>query len=193
MTSHHQTPHDAARSERVLVERIAQQDQTALSELYDRYARIIYSTAYKSLCSIEEAEEVVLDVFAQVWRNAAGYDMSKARVDTWLFMMTRSRVLDRLRSMQRKIRKATAFVEVVEMRSSSPDPVEDALITERRSQVCAALEQIPAEQRQMIELAYYQGLTHREIAEQTGISLGTVKTRIRLGLNKLRVALGNWV
>jgi RNA polymerase sigma factor (sigma-70 family) len=182
---------DAA-AEKLLVERIAQQDQSALSALYDRYARVIYSIAYKSLGSVEESEEVVLDVFGQVWRAADRYDAQKARVDTWLLMMARSRVLDRLRARQRLSRKADAMVEAVQTQPPSPDPIEDAVISERRTQVLAALEQIPIEQRQMIEMAYYQGLSHREISQQTGISLGTVKTRIRLGLNKLRISLGNW-
>jgi RNA polymerase sigma factor (sigma-70 family) len=179
-------------AEKLLVERIAQQDQSALSALYDRYARVIYSIAYKSLGSVEESEEVVLDVFGQVWRAADRYDAQKARVDTWLLMMARSRVLDRLRARQRLSRKADAMVEAVQTQPPSPDPIEDAVISERRTQVLAALEQIPIEQRQMIEMAYYQGLSHREISQQTGISLGTVKTRIRLGLNKLRISLGNW-
>jgi RNA polymerase sigma factor (sigma-70 family) len=190
MTTHPETTYcDPHPSEELLVERIAQQDQVALSELYRRYARLIYAVAYKSLVSIEESEEVVVDVFAQVWRSAARYDRTKARVDTWLFMMARSRVLDRLRSIQRKTRKAIAFVEVTQIQPPSPDPIEDVLISERRHQVLTALEQIPEEQRQVIELAYYQGLSHSEIAELTGISLGTVKTRIRLGLVKLRMAL----
>jgi RNA polymerase sigma factor (sigma-70 family) len=87
------------------------------------------------------------------------------------------------------MRKAIALVEVTQTQPLSPDPIEDVLISERRRQVLTALEQIPDEQRQVIELAYYQGLSHSEIAEQTGISLGTVKTRIRLGLVKLRITL----
>jgi RNA polymerase sigma factor (sigma-70 family) len=183
---------DAIHAEKLLVEHIAQQDQSALSALYDRYARVIYSIAYKSLGSVEESEEVVLDVFGQVWRTADRYDARKARVDTWLFMMARSRVLDRLRARQRLSRKADAMVEDVQTQQPSPDPIENVVISERRTHVLAALEQIPIEQRQMIEMAYYQGLSHSEISQQTGISLGTVKTRIRLGLNKLRVSLGNW-
>jgi RNA polymerase sigma-70 factor (ECF subfamily) len=177
-----------------IIARIAQQDETALSELYDRYARVLYAVACKSLTSKEEAEEVVLDVFSQVWRIAERYDSKKARVDAWLFMLTRSRVLDRLRSIQRANKNPTISMDAVQIQlpESGVDPVEDALISERRTQVLAALETLPVEQRLVIELAYYKGLTHSEIASQTGLSLGTVKTRIRLGLNKLRVALGNW-
>jgi len=183
-----------APDESSLLERIAQQDQTALAALYDRYARVLYWVALKSLGTAEEAEEVVLDVFSQVWRIAGRYDAAKGRVDTWLFMLTRSRVLDRLRSLQRVNKTATASIDLAQIQSAKGgvDPVEDALITERRTLVLTALGSLPPEQRLVIELAYYQGLTQSEIATQTGTSLGTVKTRIRLGLSKLRIALGAW-
>lgn len=175
-----------------LLERIAQQDQTALSELYDRYARVLYALAFKILESVEEAEEVVLDVFSQVWRTAGRYDAKRGRADAWLFMLTRSRSLDRLRALQRLTRAATASVDAAIVESSSLcSPEEDLLISERRTYVVAALSKLPPEQRQVLELAYYKGLTHVEIAAQTGKSLGTIKTRIRLGLSKLREALGS--
>lgn len=171
---------------------IAQRDHAALSRLYERYANVLYSVAYKSLSSVEESEEVVLDVFAQVWRLAERYDPTKARVDTWLFMMARSRVMDRLRKIQRSgpVTSISDLEIEIQLPATGVDPVEAAVILERRSQVMAALQQIPAEQRQIIELAYYQGLSQSEIAARTGLSLGTVKTRVRLGLNKLKVALG---
>jgi RNA polymerase sigma factor (sigma-70 family) len=177
-----------------LLIRVAHRDQAALAELYDRYARVLYSVAFRSLRSAEESEEVVLDVFAQVWRTAVRYDATKGRVDSWLFMMTRSRVLDRLRSLQRATKVTLASENLAEIQTTTPgvDPIENVLILERRDRVLAALSQLPDEQRQVIELAYYKGLTQAEIAAQTNLSLGTVKTRVRLGLSKLRVALGNW-
>jgi RNA polymerase sigma-70 factor (ECF subfamily) len=180
--------------EAALLIRVAQRDQAALSELYDRYARVLYAVAFKSLRSAEESEEVVLDVFAQVWRTAARYDVDKGRVDSWLFMMTRSRVLDRLRTLQRVTKVTVVSENVAEIQTPTPgvDPIENVLISERRDRVLAALSQLPEAQRQVIELAYYKGLTQSEIAAQTNLSLGTVKTRIRLGLSKLRVVLGNW-
>ncbi|HEY9883864.1 MAG TPA: sigma-70 family RNA polymerase sigma factor [Thermosynechococcaceae cyanobacterium] len=180
--------------EAALLIRIAQRDQAALSELYDRYARVLYAVAFKSLRSAEESEEVVLDVFAQVWRTAARYDVDKGRVDSWLFMMTRSRVLDRLRTLQRVTKVTVASENFAEIQTPTPgvDPIENVLISERHDRVLAALSQLPEAQRQVIELAYYKGLTQSEIAAQTNLSLGTVKTRIRLGLSKLRVVLGNW-
>ena len=185
---------EPAFDEASLLKRIAQQDQTALADLYDRYARILYAVAFKSLGSAQESEEVVLDVFAQVWRTAASYDTAKSRVDTWLFMITRSRTLDRLRRLQRSTKIALASADAAKSQSNqlSDDPIEDVLLLERRDHVLTAIAQLPDAQRQAIELAYYKGLTQSEIAAQLGLSLGTVKTRIRLGLNKLRIALGTW-
>ncbi|MBM0742363.1 sigma-70 family RNA polymerase sigma factor [Phormidium sp. CLA17] len=180
--------------ESFILARIAQQDETALAQLYDRYARVLYSIAFKSLGSVEESEEVVLDVFSQVWRIAKRYDTQKGRVDTWLFMLARSRILDRLRAIQRSAKLPTTSTDAVEIQIAgfSVDPIEDALISERQTQVLSALKTLPPEQRLVLELAYYKGMTQSEIAAQTGFSLGTVKTRVRLGLNKLRIALGSW-
>lgn len=168
-----------------LIERISQKDRQALSSLYDRYARVIYSIAYRSLGSVEESEEVVMDVFAKIWATADRYDADKARVDTWILMMTRSRTLDRLRSKQRQTKLAVA-IEVGDLPLTTADHNLDLEIAEQRTQILTALATLPSEQRQVLELAYYSGLSHREIAEQTGMALGTVKTRIRLGLEKLR-------
>ncbi|MEM8675172.1 MAG: sigma-70 family RNA polymerase sigma factor [Cyanobacteria bacterium P01_G01_bin.67] len=174
-----------------LMQRIAQQDQVALSLLYDRYARVMYSLAYKMLGNAEEAEEVVLDMFSQVWRTAERYDSQRGRTDSWLFLLTRSRALDRIRRRQRKanVIEASTIAAKVSLTTSGMTPEEALMITDRRQQVKMALAQIPPEQRQVIELAYYQGLSQSQIAKQTGISLGTVKTRVRLGLSKLKQLL----
>ncbi|NJO79311.1 MAG: sigma-70 family RNA polymerase sigma factor [Cyanobacteria bacterium RM1_2_2] len=176
-----------------LLARIAQQDQTALSTLYDRYARIIYSLAFRSLRSIEESEEVVLDVFAQVWRIADRYDSQKGKVDTWLFTLTRSRILDRLRKLQRNRSSTTVSIDELEIqpKADNVNLFEEVSLMERRSRMLAVMRTIPDEQRLVLELAYYRGLSQSEIAAQTGLSLGTVKTRTRLGLGKLRAALGS--
>jgi RNA polymerase sigma-70 factor, ECF subfamily len=170
-----------------LIQRIIQQDHAALSALYDRYARVVYSVAYRSLGSVEESEEVVMDVFAKVWITAASYNCEKARVDSWIFMMTRSRVLDRLRSKQRRA-KVTEAITVFETTTTTANASYNLEMAERRNQVITALASLPIEQRQVLEMAYFQGWSQREIAEQTGLALGTVKTRIRLGLEKLRSA-----
>jgi RNA polymerase sigma factor (sigma-70 family) len=170
----------------LLLVRIGQQDQTALSELYDRYARILLGLAYKVLGSLEEAEEVVMDVFNQVWRIAPRYDPSRGRVDVWLFMLTRSRALDRLRALTRTAKAISASEEVVRSDPGSLGPDDRLFLSEQREVLQEVLEQIPPEQRQVLELAYFKGLTQTEIASKTGIPLGTVKKRIRLGLWKLR-------
>jgi RNA polymerase sigma-70 factor, ECF subfamily len=173
-----------------LLTKIAEGDRTALAQLYDRYSRMIYAIAWKSLNSVEDCEEVVLEVFAQVWRIAARFDVDKGSVEQWIFTLARSRILDRLRKLQRlnKVNLAISTGKEIEFPTTSVDPLEAVEIGERRQQVLAALTKIPLEQRQVIDMAYYQGLTHTEIAAATGLSLGTVKTRLRLGLSKLRVA-----
>ncbi len=180
-----------ASNEPALLTQIALADQSALSALYDRYHRLLYALAFKILRSPTEAEEVVLDVFCQVWRTAASYNAARGRVDAWLFTLTRSRSLDRLRVLARIKRTATAVEDAatVEPPAQIAGPEEDAILSERRAGVLAALDHLPKEQREVLELAYYQGLTHVEIAAQTGQALGTVKTRIRLGLSKLRESL----
>jgi RNA polymerase sigma-70 factor, ECF subfamily len=172
-----------------LLAKIAAGDRIALSQLYDRYSRIIYAISWKSLNSVEDCEEVVLEVFAQVWRIADRFDSEKGSPEQWIFTLARSRILDRLRKIQRlhKVNTVVAAEKEIVFPTLSVDPLESVEIAERRQQVLAALRQIPSEQRQVIEMAYYQGLPHTEIAAATGLSLGTVKTRLRLGLSKLRV------
>jgi RNA polymerase sigma-70 factor, ECF subfamily len=172
-----------------LLTQIAAGDRMALSQLYDRYARMIYAIAWKSLQSVEDCEEIVLEVFAQVWRIADRFDSDKGSAEQWIFTLARSRIIDRLRKIQRlhKINTVITAEKEIECSTTSVSPIESVEIAERREQVLTALSQIPPAQRQVIEMAYYQGLTHTEIAAATGLSLGTVKTRLRLGLSKLRV------
>jgi RNA polymerase sigma-70 factor, ECF subfamily len=168
----------------LLIQCIIRQDRAALGTLYDRYAQIVYAVAYRSLGSIEESEEVVMDVFAKVWSHAATYNSRKARVDGWIFMMTHSRVIDRLRAKQRQLNLKAAIA--IFDPTIATDANLDLEVADRRSQVQQALASLPAEQREALELAYYSGWSQREIAERLGVALGTIKTRIRLGLAKLR-------
>lgn len=176
-----------------LLAQIAQGDRSALSALYDRYSQIVYAISWKSLNSVEDCEEVVLDVFAQVWRIADRFDLNKGSVEQWIFTLARSRIIDKLRKLQRldKVSTAISCAKGIDFPTISVDPIEAIEIDERRQLVLAALSQIPPEQLQAIELAYYQGLTHVEIAAQTGLPIGTVKTRLRLGLSKLKVVFNN--
>lgn len=175
--------------DRLLIEQIILQDQEALAMLYDRYAAMVKGLAYRILNSPEEAEEVVLDVFSQIWRKASSYDSRQSRVDTWIFMIARSRTLDKLRSLSRLAQVVTACEQLVPVPLNTPE--EELIISERREQVQTAMANLPPEQRQVIELAYYQGLSHTEIAAKMNLPLGTIKTRIRLGLNKLRQGLSS--
>ncbi|MFN7759602.1 MAG: sigma-70 family RNA polymerase sigma factor [Pseudanabaena sp.] len=174
-----------------LIRQIAEGDQASLSMLYDRYSRVIYTIAYRILKSSEESEEIVLDVFTQVWKIAKNYNPQKARVDTWLFMLTRSRALDRLRNHARFDKVVNASEDALMMHWQVDSPENDAIIQERSIYIKSCLDNLPAEQRLALELAYFSGLSHSQIAAEIGISLGTVKTRIRLGLKKLREMIGD--
>lgn len=177
--------------ETALVRRVAARDQAALAALYDRYARPMYALALKIAGRPEEAEEIVTDVFCQAWRTADRYDPARARVDGWLFMMTRSRALDRVRAAQREQRRVEAQeAELAVMPVDRvSDPEAEAEFQDRRRAVQAALEVLTGPQRQALELAFFEGLTHSEVAERTGEPLGTIKTRIRAALGRLREAL----
>ncbi|MDX1977985.1 MAG: sigma-70 family RNA polymerase sigma factor [Pseudanabaenaceae cyanobacterium bins.68] len=166
-----------------LIHQIAQQDQSALAQLYDRYAPVLFAFAYRILNSLEESEEAVSDVFLQVWKTASSYDPQKSRVDTWLFMLTRSRALDRLRRLARHHRNQVAAQEL----PTVTKPLDEGLIyRDRYDRVQHALSQLPAPQRQVLELSYFGGMTHTEIALRLNLPLGTIKTRIRLAIAKLK-------
>jgi RNA polymerase sigma-70 factor, ECF subfamily len=182
---------DGSIDDSTLLLQVAKGSQAAFSALYDRYARIVYSLALRSLRSVEDSEELVLDVFAQVWKIADRYDPQRGRVDTWLFTIARSRILDRLRKIQRRTPASGTVLDLAEIQvpATGVDLMEAAEISERQEKVRAVMVQLPPEQRLVVELAYYQGLSHSDIAQQTGTALGTVKTRIRLGLQKLHLAL----
>lgn len=177
--------------EPALVRLVAARDQAALAALYDRYARPMFALALKITGVAEEAEEIVTDVFCQAWRTADRYDATRGRVDGWLFMMTRSRALDRVRASlreQRRVEAQEAELAVTPL-DRVADPEADAELAERREVVQAALGVLTPAQRTALELAFYEGLSHSEVAERTGEPLGTIKTRIRSALAKLREAL----
>jgi RNA polymerase sigma-70 factor, ECF subfamily len=171
-----------------LIQRIVERDRSALSKLYDRYAQIVYSIAYQSLDSGEESEQIVMELFTKVWRNTDRYNSNKTRVDTWIFMMARTLILDRIRSKQPPD-KPTAIlarsIAAFEL-STKVDVKLELGIAARRSQVLTILASLSKKQRQVLALAYYRGWSHREIAEQTGMALETVKICIWLSLEKLR-------
>ena len=164
-------------------------DSSALAALYDRHARAIYSLALRILTDAAEAEDVVQDVFTQAWRQATRYDASRAPVVGWLMIMTRARSLDRLR--RRRARIATTEMDPATPHPKDPDVDQEtlAITAEQADRLRGALRDLPDGQRAAIELAYYEGLSQSDIAERLQQPLGTVKTRIRTGLLKLRDAL----
>jgi RNA polymerase sigma-70 factor, ECF subfamily len=173
-----------------LIRQIATGDQGALAELYDAMSRQVYGLALRILKDTGTAEEVTLEVFTQVWRQATLYDLSRGTPSAWLCTLARSRAIDRLRSGAQERRRAEPIENVAATAPADVvDPEMSAFDAERRTRVRAALDQLPAEQREAIELAYFSGLSHSEIATQLGQPLGTVKTRIRLAMVRLREAL----
>ena len=167
---------------------IARGDERALASLYDQYARILFGLILRILNDREEAEDVLQEVFLQVWRRAKDFDEARGRPFTWLVTLARSRAIDRLRSLNSRQRAATEAAREVSEEIS--DAAADAQKSEQGEIVRRALAELPEEQRRALLLAYYEGLSQSEIAVRLGTPLGTVKTRMRSGLMKLRELLG---
>jgi RNA polymerase sigma-70 factor, ECF subfamily len=172
-----------------LVERVATGDQLALAALYDETNRLIYSLVLRVLGDMSSAEEVLIDVYTQVWRQAASYDSNRGTPLAWMATIARSRAIDRLRSGWQDQHRKESLDVLGEAPANAANPEESAAASERQRFVREALNLLTPEQRQVIELAYYSGLSHSEIAEKLNQPLGTVKTRTRLGMMKLREAL----
>jgi len=172
-----------------LIKQMADGDQSALERLYDTTSRLVFGLVLRILTDRATAEEVLLDVYSQVWRQATLYDRSRGAPLAWLMTIARSRAIDRLRSGRLEQQSKEPLEAVGELSAGTSSPEEAASISERRLLVRSALETLSPEQREVIELAYYGGLSHSEIASRLGQPLGTVKTRTRLGMIKLREAL----
>jgi RNA polymerase sigma-70 factor, ECF subfamily len=172
---------------------IQAQQVKALDLLYDRYSKLVYSTAAQVLNNIEEAEEVTQETFLRLWQRSEIYQPKRGSLSGFLFTMARSRSLDRLRSRQarqQKIQRIQTFSDYV---SDYNPPLEFVTVEERSNLVRAALQQLSQDDRQLLETAYYEGLSQSEIAKRHGIPLGTVKSRARQALKKLRAALKSLV
>jgi len=170
-----------------LLQAIARKDESALAALYDRYRLTLFGLLMRILNSREEAEDVLQEVFLQVWRRAADFDERRGRPFTWLVTLTRSRAIDRLRQLNSRERLVSSETEVVAF--SLLDPAQDAFRSEQRELVAGALAELSEEQRHTLTLAYFEGLTQSEIAARLSSPLGTVKTRMRSGMIKLRELL----
>jgi RNA polymerase sigma-70 factor (ECF subfamily) len=173
--------------DRALLLRIAQGEEAALAELYDHLSPTLYTLACRMTGEPADAEEVVLDSFAQVWRDAARYEHARGSVAAWLVTICRSRALDLLRARGRRDRLSAAAAAAPEPEAPAADRRLER--SERCNAVYGALAGLPAPQRQAIRLAYFEGLSQSEIAERTGEPLGTIKSRVRSAMDKLRVAL----
>ena len=169
--------------------RIARGDQEALAELYDRYARLVFSLALRILQNRADAEDVVQEVFAQIWAQAGRYDARRGAVAAWMLTMTRSRAIDRLRSKTARPETTAPAGQFEDLADAAPPQDLQLLSIEQTNRLRAALNGLPDSQRVALELAYYEGLTHAEIAERLKEPLGTVKTRIRQAVLRLRDAV----
>jgi RNA polymerase sigma-70 factor, ECF subfamily len=180
------------RADREMLARVASADQRAFSELYDRLSGPLYSLAVHMLGDAAEAQDALQDAFLQIWRRAATYDADQSSVFSWAALLTRSRVIDRLRARGRRLRVIASSTDGDEnpARAADASTAESAADIADRNEaagrVRSILSKLPAEQREAIELAFFHDLTHHEIAAQLGQPLGTIKARIRRGLLKLR-------
>lgn len=179
-------------SDEVLVSQVAAGDSQALEQLYTRYSRVVYGLALKILTSTEHAEDVVQETFWRVWNRAATFQAGSGAFAPWLFGIARNLCIDELRRRQSRpsgIGGGADDLALAALPDTQPAIDELAWESERRRLITSALSELPADQRQVIELAYFGGLSQREIADQLNNPLGTVKTRVRLALQKLKAVL----
>lgn len=171
------------------VRRCAEGDGGALASLYDETGPLVYSVARNIVLNAEDAEEITLDVYSYVWRSAGAFDAHRGTVSTWLVMLARSRSLDKLRA--RKDPKINLQVNTTaDLLPEQAPSVGGLAAGEQRVLIQRALHQLAPEQRKLIELAFFSGLSHQELSSQLNMPLGTVKTRIRLGICRLRDLIG---
>ena len=168
--------------ESALIARIRAGDESAMADLYDRYSGIVYGVALRVLGNTTAAEDVLQEVFLQLWRNPQAFDAERGRLPAWLAVIARNRAIDHLR-------KRPPEDDIEDLAISTGVNLENAAAQKQAvDKVRGALAQLPAGQRRLLELAFFEGMTHSEIAEKTGEPLGTIKTRIRSGLLVLRKA-----
>ena len=173
-----------------LLEHISNQDRDALATLYERFGRRVFSLAVRILSDSVSAEEVTQDVFMSVWRRGATYVSKKGKFTTWLFSIAHNRTIDELRKRRRDLSRTNDDIDDhFNLKSGDVSPADATVAQSEYAKIRAAMEDLPEEQKNVVELSYFKGLTQTEIAEKTGQPLGTVKTRMRLALKKLRKAL----
>ena len=177
-----QTGTELRATDAALIQKIVQRDESALAALYDRYATLLSSLLNRILRDTQASEEILQDVFFQLWRNAAQFDPARGSLPGWLAVIARNRAISRLRR-----HHPSQGEELLETTVIVPADLENAIAQQQLlGRVKGALESLSTEQRAAIELAYFEGLTHSEIANRTGDPLGTVKTRIRTAVESLK-------
>jgi RNA polymerase sigma-70 factor (ECF subfamily) len=176
--------------DRALLRAVAAGEKEALRQLYTRHSAVLFALALKVLTDRSEAEDVLQEAFVQIWKTAGSFDEGRGKPLGWLIMLTRSRAIDRLRSRKTRARVTDTLAKDASQASDSTTPADEAQASEAQRAIRQALKSLPSEQRIPIELAYFGGLTQFEIAQQLSQPLGTVKTRMRNGMMRLREQLG---
>jgi RNA polymerase sigma-70 factor, ECF subfamily len=169
--------------------RCVSRDESALGELYDESSQLVYTIAMRILQDEADASEVVVDVYKQIWDTAARFDEQRASAAAWIVILARSRAMDRRRFRTARMRTAAQIEELSDVISLQPSPESLAIASQNSRSVMRALATVPWEQRQALELSFFAGLSHSEIADRLGEPLGTVKTRIRMAVARLRELL----
>lgn len=173
-----------------LIKKVAAQDREAFSQLYDRFASLVYTLALRMLKVRHDAEDLLQEVFVQVWRQAENYNEERGTPEAWIINMAHSRAIDKLRSIRRR-EKNIVFTANPADAESAGSVESSAAQSEVRLTMNSALSALPESQRKVLELAYFDGLTQTEIAERLAEPLGTVKTRMRAGIQRLREIIGS--
>lgn len=171
---------------------IAKGDRRAFGQLYDRSSQVLFTLSLKMLGDRDEAEDLLQEVYTEVWRKSVRYDERRGSPMAWLITLTRSRAIDRIRARMSRGHGLTESIDdapIADTQGHDPTPFDQQADAEVRAFVMRALDELPAAQRQALELAYYEGLSHSEIAERLKEPVGTIKTRIKLGMSKLKTAL----
>lgn len=169
--------------------RIRNQDSIALSELYDQASGLVYSVAMRILDNVADSEEVVVDVFSQVWKSASTWDLGRGSVTAWLILLARSRALDRARWRKSRTSAETTVEDFQQFEANEPDAEQALSMKQQQARVRSAMSVLTSAQRQSLELAFFEGLTHQEISDRLGEPLGTVKSRIRTAMLRLKAEL----
>ncbi len=175
----------------LVLERMGRGDHAALAKAYDLIGGAVFSLAVRMMRDRQAAEDVTQDIFVQVWRQSAGFDTSRGSGEAWIMMIARSRILDRLRSRSAGIRMKSVGDALPDAPAAEDWPEDMAIAREEAVAVREALRELGEDQRVAVELAFFEGLTHTQVAERLGVPLGTIKTRIRLGLLRIRDRLAS--